>query len=111
MGNFPKLQEIRATLASGFLLLLSFGAYGVAIVTFLFVFVFGDTELVDKYVMVVPYSIRIGMYANALGALAAFAGFFLKDEKKLPCGILIIVNAIPPLIAFAMIAVGFILLE
>ena len=109
MGNFPKLQEIRATLASGFLLLLSFGAYGVAIVTFLFVF--GDTELVDKYVMVVPYSIHIGMYANALGALAAFAGFFLKDEKKIPCGILIVVNAIPPLIAFAMIAVGFILLE
>ena len=109
MGNFPKLQEIRATLASGFLLLLSFGAYGVAIVTFLFVF--GDTELADKYVMVVPYSIHIGMYANALGALTAFAGFFLKDEKKLPCGILIIVNAIPPLIAFAMIAVGFILLE
>ena len=109
MGNFPKLQEIRATLASGFLLLLSFGAYGVAIVTFLFVF--GDTKLVDKYVMVVPYSIHIGMYANALGALAAFAGFFLKDEKKLPCGILVVVNAIPPLIAFAMIAVGFILLE
>ena len=109
MGNLPKLQEIRATLASGFLLLLSFGAYGVAIVTFLFVF--GDTELVDKYVMVVPYSIRIGMYANALGALVAFAGLFLKDEKKMPCGILIVVNAIPPLIAFAMIAVGFILLE
>ena len=109
MGNIPKLQEIRATLASGFLLLLSFGAYGVAIVTFLFVF--GDTELADKYVMVVPYSILIGMYANALGALAAFAGFFLKDEKKLPCGILVVVNAIPPLIAFAMIAVGFILLE
>ena len=109
MGNFPKLKEIRAALVAGFLLLLSFGAYGVAIVTFLFVF--GDTELADKYVMVVPYSIRIGMYANALGALAAFAGFFLKEEKKLPCGILIIVNAIPPLIAFAMIAVGFILLE
>ena len=109
MGNFPKLQEIRATLASGFLLLLSFGAYGVPIVTFLFVF--GDTELVDKYVMVVPHSIHIGMYANALGGLAAFAGFFLKEEKRLLCGILIIVNAIPPLIAFAMITVGFILLE
>ena len=91
MGNFPKLQEIRATLASGFLLLLSFGAYGVAIVTFLFVF--GDTELADKYVMVVPYSIHIGMYANALGALAAFAGFFLKEEKKLRCGILIVFNS------------------
>jgi hypothetical protein len=109
MGNFPKLQELRATLASCCLLLLSFGAYGIAIVSFLFVF--GDTELVDKYVIVVPYSIRIGMYSNALGALAAFTGFFLKDEKKLPCGILIVVNAIPPIIAFAMIAVGFILLE
>ncbi|MBC8347386.1 MAG: hypothetical protein O3A82_06400 [Verrucomicrobia bacterium] len=56
--------------------MLSFGAYGIAIVAFLFEF--GDTELADKYVMLVPYSIRIGMYANAL---AAFAGFFLKDEK------------------------------
>jgi len=46
-----------------------------------------------------------------LGTLAAFAGFFLKDEKKMPCGILIVINAIPPIIAFAMIAVGFILLE
>ena len=109
MGNYPKLQELRVTLASGSLLLLSFGVYGIAIVSFLFVF--GDTELADKYVMVVPYSIRIGMYANALGALAAFAGFFLKGEKKLPCGILVVVNAIPPLMAFAMIALGFILLE
>ena len=109
MGNFPKLQEIRATLSSCCLLLLSFGAYGIAIISFLFVF--GDTELADKYVIVVPDSIRIGMYANALGTLVAFAGFFLKDEKKLPCGILIVFNGIPPLIAFAMIAVGFILLE
>ena len=104
------MHGLRVTIVSLCLFLTAVGAYGVAIVFFL-IQILGDADQGDEYVLVVPYSIQAGMYANALGAFAALVGFFGKAEKKWPCGILLAMNVVPPIVAWGIIAVVFILLE
>ena len=58
----------------------------------------------------VPYSILAGMILNGLGVIAAIAGFFLRAERKWACVILMALNAAPPLLAFGLMALGFILI-
>ena len=104
------MQGLRFTSISLCLFLGAVCAYGVAVV-FFFIQMFGNPVQGDDFVMVVPYSIQTGMYANALGALTALAGFFREAEKKWPCGIALAMNVVPPIVAWGIIAVVFILLE
>ena len=85
-------------------------AYGVAIV-FFFIRMSGDANQGDETILVVPYSIQIGIYSNAAGALVALVGFFRKAEKKWPCVITLAMNVVPPIVAWGIIAVVFMLLE
>ena len=85
-------------------------AYSGAIV-FFFIRMSGDPDKGDESILVVPYSIQIGIYSNAAGALVALVGFFRKAEKKWPCGITLAMNVVPPIVAWGIIAVVFMLLE
>ena len=104
------MHGLRVTIVSLCLFLAAICAYGVALV-FFFIQMFGNPGQGDDFVMVVPYSIQTGMYANALGAFAALVGFFREAEKKWPCGIVLAMNVVPPIVAWGIIAVVFILLE
>ena len=85
-------------------------AYVIAI-AFFFIQMLGDADQGDEFILVVPYSIQIGIYSNAAGALVALVGFFRKAEKKWPCGIALAMNVVPPIVAWGIIAVVFIMLE
>ena len=104
------MHGLRVTIVSLCLFLAAICAYGVASV-FFFIQMLGNADRGGEYVLVVPSSIQIGMYANAAGTLAALVGFFRKAEKKWPCGIVLAMNVVPPIVAWGIIAVVFILLE
>ena len=104
------MDGLKFTTISLCLFLAAVCAYGVAIV-FFFIQMLGDSDQGDEFILVVPYSIQIGIYSNAAGALAALVGFFRKAEKKWPCGIALAMNVVPPIVAWGIIAVVFILLE
>ena len=104
------MDGLKFTTISLCLFLAAVCAYGVAIV-FFFIQMLGDSDQGDEFILVVPYSIQIGIYSNAAGALVALLGFFRKAEKKWPCGIALAMNVVPPIVAWGIIAVVFILLE
>ncbi len=58
----------------------------------------------------VPYSILTGMILNGCGAVAAIVGFFVKAERRWACVVALLLNSAPPLVAFALMAVGFVLI-
>ncbi len=97
------------TITSLCLLGLSICAYGTAIIVLL-LNILGNPDPKSNSYLLIPDSIQAGMIANACGAIVAIVGLFKKAEKKWTCGILLVLNAIPPVIAWGMIVVGFILI-
>ena len=96
--------------------LISLGLFAAAVAAYIVaaavfgLFFLGAFNRDGNAIAAVPYSILAGMILNGLGVVAAIVGFFLKAERKWACLVPLLLNTAPPLIAFGLMAVGFILI-
>lgn len=84
-------------------------AYFVAVAVFGLFFV-GAFNRDSNAIAAVPYSILTGMILNGVGVVTAIVGFFLRTERRWACVVPLLLNIAPPLVAFGLMAVGFILM-
>ena len=73
------------------------------------------THLLFNYDIVnfraVPILLASGISIHAFAALVALIGVFIRTERRLLCGISLVLNLVPPLIALAVMAAGLVLIS
>lgn len=99
-----RLRFFLTSLGIGMLGLLSlFGAAAVFVSHLLFRY-----DIVDF--AAIPVLLSAGIWVHALGALVALVGIFIRSERRLLCGLALVMNLIPPSVAAALFFAGLVLM-